>query len=127
VDDFGDIYNGFVTGSKYYLVRSYQKDVGLTSEIAEILVSSSTQCSGDAWFVCDDSDDCYCEWTISISKVVSAPVANFSAETVIGKSPLTVRFSDESTGDIVSRSWNFGDGSSNTAQNPSHIYYSPGT
>lgn len=63
----------------------------------------------------------------SFSESIPAPVANFSADTIIGKSPLTVNFMDESTGDITSRNWNFGDGSSSTVQNPSHTYNSLGT
>ncbi len=55
-----------------------------------------------------------------------APVANFSFTT----SGLTATFSDSSTdsdGSIVSRSWNFGDGSTSTATNPSKTYASAGT
>ncbi|MDE2307299.1 MAG: PKD domain-containing protein, partial [Xanthomonadaceae bacterium] len=43
---------------------------------------------------------------------------------------LTVNFTDSSTdtgGTISSRSWNFGDGSSSTATNPSHTYAAAGT
>ncbi|HEV8361455.1 MAG TPA: PKD domain-containing protein [Candidatus Thermoplasmatota archaeon] len=41
-----------------------------------------------------------------------------------------VAFTDDSTDDdgtIASRSWNFGDGATSTAQNPSHLYASLGT
>jgi subtilisin family serine protease len=54
------------------------------------------------------------------------PVANFSFTT----SGLTANFTDLSTdgdGTIVSRSWTFGDGSTSTAQNPSHSYAAAGT
>lgn len=52
------------------------------------------------------------------------PVANFSA------SGLTVQFTDSSTdsdGTIASRSWNFGDGTTSTATNPSKTYAAGGT
>jgi subtilase family serine protease len=54
------------------------------------------------------------------------PVANFG-DVVSG---LTVNFTDSSTdsdGSIASRSWNFGDGTSSTATNPSHTYAAAGT
>ncbi|MGN7919412.1 PKD domain-containing protein [Lysobacter sp. 22409] len=55
-----------------------------------------------------------------------APVANFSSSA----SGLTVNFTDSSTdsdGSIASRSWNFGDGTSSTATNPSKTYTAAGT
>ena len=55
-----------------------------------------------------------------------APVANFSS----AANGLTVNFTDSSTdsdGTIASRSWNFGDGSSSTAANPSKTYAAAGT
>jgi PKD repeat protein len=51
-----------------------------------------------------------------------APVANFSATPTSGVAPLVVNFTDASAGSITSRSWNFGDGSTSTAVNPSHTY-----
>ncbi|WP_082603654.1 M20/M25/M40 family metallo-hydrolase [Lysobacter sp. Root96] len=56
----------------------------------------------------------------------NAPVANFSSSV----SGLTATFSDSSSdsdGSIVSRSWNFGDGSTSTATNPSKTYGASGT
>ncbi|KRB06220.1 S8 family serine peptidase [Lysobacter sp. Root690] len=54
------------------------------------------------------------------------PVANFSSSV----SGLTVSFTDSSTdsdGSIASRSWNFGDGTTSTAANPSKTYSAAGT
>jgi len=56
----------------------------------------------------------------------SAPVANFSGSPTSGTAPLTVSFSDLSTGTIDTYAWSFGDGGSSTAANPSHEYTSPG-
>ncbi|HYP30507.1 MAG TPA: PKD domain-containing protein, partial [Burkholderiaceae bacterium] len=56
----------------------------------------------------------------------AGPSANFT-DTVSG---LTVSFVDTSTdtgGTITSRSWNFGDSGTSTAQNPSHTYAAAGT
>ena len=55
------------------------------------------------------------------------PVADFSGSPTSGCAALTVNFSDESTGDIDSWSWDFGDGGTSTAQNPSHTYSNAGT
>jgi len=52
--------------------------------------------------------------------------ASFSANPTIGNPPLSVNFSDESTGTITSWNWNFGDGASSAIQNPSHIYTDEG-
>ncbi len=55
------------------------------------------------------------------------PSAAFSGSPTSGCAPLTVNFTDESTGDITAWDWDFGDGGSSTAQNPSHEYTSGGT
>ena len=55
------------------------------------------------------------------------PTAAFSGSPTSGCPTLTVNFTDQSTGDITSWSWDFGDGSTSTAQNPSHDYTAPGT
>ncbi|WP_425508249.1 S8 family serine peptidase [Tahibacter soli] len=55
-----------------------------------------------------------------------APTANFTATT----SGLTANFTDTSTdsdGSIASRAWNFGDGTTSTAANPSKTYSAAGT
>ncbi|MCP4257455.1 MAG: PKD domain-containing protein [Planctomycetes bacterium] len=55
------------------------------------------------------------------------PIADFTATPRSGNSPLVVQFTGTSTGDITSRLWNFGDGTTSTQQNPSHTYGSAGT
>ncbi len=64
--------------------------------------------------------------SLNITVTEPAPVAEFSASVVSGTAPLTVQFSDLSTGSINSRSWTFGDSNSSTIQNPEHTYVSPG-
>jgi PKD repeat protein len=57
-----------------------------------------------------------------------APVANFQGSPTSGNAPLTVNFTDLSTGNPTSWSWNFGDGvGTSTAQNPTYVYASKGT
>lgn len=55
------------------------------------------------------------------------PGANFSGAPTSGVAPLAVNFTDLSTGSPASWSWNFGDGGTSAAQNPSHTYASAGT
>jgi serine protease len=50
------------------------------------------------------------------------PVANFSGTPTSGAAPLTDQFTDLSTNSPTSWSWNFGDGDTSAAQNPSHTY-----
>jgi len=53
--------------------------------------------------------------------------ASFSGTPTLGAAPLAVAFTDTSTGDPVSWSWDFGDGTTSTAQNPNKTYAAPGT
>jgi PKD repeat protein/peptidoglycan/xylan/chitin deacetylase (PgdA/CDA1 family) len=68
------------------------------------------------------------EGNYSINNTFSGqgPVANFSAYPTSGNLPLTVQFTDLST-NAATWNWNFGDGQTSTAQNPSHTYSSNGT
>ncbi|HEU4930365.1 MAG TPA: PKD domain-containing protein, partial [Candidatus Krumholzibacteria bacterium] len=60
-------------------------------------------------------------------RVFEIPRAEFSADVLQGPSPLTVHFTDLSnvTG-ATEWLWRFGDGSTSTEQNPTHIYSVPG-
>ncbi len=55
------------------------------------------------------------------------PAASFSVTPTSGTAPLTVAFTDTSTGNPTSWAWEFGDGETATAQNPSHTYTAAGT
>jgi PKD repeat protein len=54
------------------------------------------------------------------------PRADFIADPRSGQSPLTVSFTDHTTGTPDSWFWSFGDGSVSREQNPVHTYGSPG-
>jgi PKD repeat protein len=58
---------------------------------------------------------------------VTKPVANFVGSPVSGKAPLTVTFTDKSTGSPTKWKWSFGDGTSSTAKNPTHRYSKAGS
>ncbi|PCH96731.1 MAG: hypothetical protein COB85_03345 [Bacteroidetes bacterium] len=76
------------------------------------------------------NQDYTCADTLTINVTPpNALMANFSLVSCSGD---TVVFQDESVtnayaGSITSWTWNFGDASSSTAQNPSHVYASAGT
>ncbi len=55
------------------------------------------------------------------------PTANFTGSPTSGCPTLTVNFTDQSSGDITDWSWDFGDGTTSTLQNPSHDYANPGS
>jgi PKD repeat protein len=62
-----------------------------------------------------------------INVIERPPTAEFSASLALGVRPLTVTFTDNSNGVITGRQWDFGDGSTSTQQNPTHVYAAAGT
>lgn len=73
-----------------------------------------------------------CQLTMNDNKAVTAtfniipPVAAFSSSSTAGGTPLIATMTDQSQR-ATSWSWNFGDGATSTAQNPTHVYQTPGT
>ncbi len=64
---------------------------------------------------------------IKVNRVPAPPVANFIADKTEGTTPLTVKFTDTSTNSPTGWAWNFGDGSTSTAQSPEHTFNGAGT
>ena len=67
--------------------------------------------------------------TTTTTLPVGAPVANFAGTPTSGPVPLTVAFTDLSTGTPTGWRWTFGDtgaGNTSTLRNPSHTYTAPG-
>jgi len=60
-------------------------------------------------------------------KVYSPPNAGFTSDVTSGKSPLSVTFTDQSTGVPTAWLWDFGDGTTSTEQNPTHTFSTTGT
>jgi PKD repeat protein len=59
--------------------------------------------------------------------VGNPPAAAFTGTPTKGTAPLSVSFTDQSSGTITSRQWEFGDGGTSTAKDPSHTFNSAGT
>jgi len=72
-----------------------------------------------------DATDDLIAWAPLIT-YVDPPVAEFSADVRVGAAPLSVQFADESVGQVDTWEWDFGDLGSSFAQNPLHIYTTPG-
>jgi PKD repeat protein len=63
---------------------------------------------------------------VVVLPVSAAYVAGFSGTPTSGPAPLTVQFTDLSSGAPTSWYWDFGDRATETIQNPSHTYTIPG-
>jgi PKD repeat protein len=61
-----------------------------------------------------------------VTATYPAPVASFGANPTSGDKPLEVDFTDQSTGEVTSYAWDFGDGNTGIPQTPSHTYQTPG-
>ena len=57
---------------------------------------------------------------------VPEPVADFTASPTSGFAPLSVAFTNVSTGYYTSSQWDFGDGQTSTLKNPTHTYGAAG-
>ncbi len=55
------------------------------------------------------------------------PAADFTGDPNSGEAPLAVQFTDSSTGNLTSWSWDFGDGNTSAEQSPAHTYVTAGT
>ncbi|HII98680.1 MAG TPA: PQQ-binding-like beta-propeller repeat protein [Methanoregula sp.] len=54
-------------------------------------------------------------------------IVSFTANKTSGTVPLSVQFSDTTTGSPTAWNWSFGDGDLSTSENPTHTYQTPGT
>lgn len=62
-----------------------------------------------------------CGWLDNVSYTQEI-VTTFTANTTAGEAPLTVQFTDQSTGAITGWHWDFGDGTTSEEQHPVHTF-----
>jgi PKD repeat protein len=125
--DFTPVTTGAITSWKWDFPGSYTPSI--TNSSAKVTtVTYSTPGTYDVSLTATGTSGSVTKTKPSFITVSgTAPVANFSATPTSGIAPLTVSFTDTSSGSISSRSWNFGDGSTSTTANPSHTYSVPGS
>ena len=58
---------------------------------------------------------------------VNPPDADFTADPTTGQAPLSVSFTNLTTGETTGYQWDFGDGEVSTEENPMHVYQSAGS
>jgi PKD repeat protein len=66
------------------------------------------------------------ETKLNYISIGMAPNAGFTGEPTTGNAPMSVAFTDRSSGYPTSWNWNFGDGQESTQQNPVHTYWTGG-
>ncbi|MFH1698998.1 MAG: PKD domain-containing protein, partial [Candidatus Zixiibacteriota bacterium] len=66
------------------------------------------------------------EASVSEDIIVNDLIADFSGTPTAGLDPLSVQFTDLSSGSPTSWLWEFGDGNTSAQQHPNHVYYSHG-
>ncbi|MDD5423529.1 MAG: putative Ig domain-containing protein, partial [Candidatus Omnitrophica bacterium] len=140
---YNDAGTGFVPGSgvpgsNIILENSYVKlDCSRTRVIAsgKVLVvnwnvtfkaPAASSMTKRTYLYAVDSKNAATGWvqkgTWKVQAQITPPAADFTADPASGDTPLTVQFTDKTTGPVTSRSWDFGDGAKSAAANPVHTY-----
>lgn len=118
--------------SSHVYVYNWNLGNGQTSQLAQPTVTYTASLVKDtfyslklkvySWAGCQDSAN-------AIVKVFPSPTAKFNLNDSTGCGPLTLSFSNQSSTNnkdpfsSLKHSWNFGDGSSDTATNPTHTFH----
>lgn len=111
--------NSSTPGTRFLL----RKTSGIVN-VSNVVIKDSSAYGGATWNANTSTDGGNNAGWNFIGPV--SPVANFNQSTTYGGRPLTVNFTDTSTGPADSWLWNFGDGNTSTLQNPSKTYTSKG-
>jgi PKD repeat protein len=57
---------------------------------------------------------------------IPRPIAAFTQDRAVGQAPLTIKFTNQSSGNVTNYSWTFGDGGSSTEASPTYTFRNPG-
>ncbi len=99
---------GITPGIRYYVtVTAYDTAADDDSDWTD---------GNESWFAIEEA-----------LQIWAPPTAAFTAMPLSGAAPLTITFTDQSTGVITAWDWDFGDGASSTLQNPTHTYTHTGS
>jgi len=117
------------TGSSPLTVTGWHWDFGdgFTSDEQN---PSHTYTTGGVYTVSLTITSDYGSNTIVKTDYISAyspPIAAFTSSATAGASPLSVTFTDQTTGAPTGWLWDFGDGTTSTEQNPVHIFTASGS
>lgn len=110
--------------AQYNTLAQHFTNVGMYTGYKSNTPSRAT----DAQIIANASNTQYILYaTYDSGELPPTPVANFSGSPTSGNNPLSVTFTDSSTGLPTNWNWNFGDSQTSTTQNPTHSYASAGT
>ena len=99
---------GITSGTRYYVtITAYDTIADGDSDWTD---------GNESWFAVEKA-----------LQIWAPPTAAFTATPLSGAAPLTVTFTDQSTGAITAWNWDFGNGASSTLQNPTHAYTGTGS
>ena len=118
--DFTDADSGWIVGDGGAILHT--ADGGTT------WTEQSTQITGDLLAI--DMVDVNLGYAVGTDGTIICyrrlPQAAFSADATSASSGGTIAFTDESSNNPISWSWDFGDGSTSSEQNPTHVYEAAG-
>jgi autotransporter-associated beta strand protein len=125
------VFRASVSGSPPFTYAWYKVrkgDDSLLSAAGDSLkfVSATLVDSGAYYYIVGNKGGTDTSSLARLMVVPRAPKASFSLAPKSGTAPLTVAFTDASSGDISSRLWKFGDDSSASVINPTHTYLRAG-
>ncbi|WP_129597872.1 PKD domain-containing protein [Methanohalophilus profundi] len=109
-----------VDGEEYQMVNesgNYTHNISIPASDSGTLVSSITY---NCTFV--DGEGNMNSTGNTVVDVSILPIADFSANVTRGNTPLSVEFTDNSSGLVEEWNWDFGDGNTSTDQNTSHVF-----
>jgi alpha-D-ribose 1-methylphosphonate 5-triphosphate synthase subunit PhnH len=123
--------NNFISGSKVRWngadrTTTYVSSAQLTATILASDIASAGTASVTVYTAGPGGGTSNAQ-TFTINPASTPLTAEFSGTPLSGKAPLSVMFTDQSTGGATAWTWNFGDGTSSTLQHPTHTYNSQGS